>query len=116
MIAKRISLMSTQARNPSFPESQQDISRLKQTATDAASDLSSTIAVHSDKARGHLHDLAGHVQEEGGQQIERLKEKLYDLTSTTRTYVADRPLTCLAAAFAVGLLIGFSRHKRRTRN
>ena len=104
--------MSTPARNPSFPESQQDISRLRQTATDAASDLSSTLAVHSDKARGQLHELASHVQQEGSQQIERLREKLSDVTGATRNYVADRPLTCLAAAFAIGLLIGFSRRKR----
>ncbi len=107
--------MSLPTRNPSFPESQRDISRLRQTATDAASDLSSTIAVHSDKARGQIHDLAGHVHEESGQQLARIKERFNDLTVVTRDYVADNPLTCLAAAFGIGLLIGLSRRKR-TRN
>ena len=107
--------MSTSTRSSSFPESQRDISRLKQTATDAASDLSSTVAVHSDKARGQLHDLAGHVQEEGGQQLERVKERLNDLVGATRGYVSDHPLACLSAAFAIGLLIGISKRRRSPR-
>jgi len=104
--------MSNQTTSP-FPATQQDVARLKQTAIDAASDLSSTVAVHADKARGQLKDLAGHVQEEGSDHIDQLKGRLSNVVDVSRDFVSANPLGCLAAAVTVGILIGLSRRASR---
>jgi ElaB/YqjD/DUF883 family membrane-anchored ribosome-binding protein len=106
--------MANQTRLSSlFPASRDDVSQLRQTAMDAASDLGSTAAVHASKAKSHLKDLAGHVQEEGGEQIDQFRGTVSDLVATARDYVTERPLVCIGAALAVGLLIGLSRRRRR---
>jgi ElaB/YqjD/DUF883 family membrane-anchored ribosome-binding protein len=104
--------MANQSRIPLFPASRQDVSQLKQTAMDAASDLTSTAAVHASKAKSHLKDLAGHVQEEGNDQIDQFRGTVGDLLATARDYAVERPLVCVGAALALGFLIGLSRRRR----
>jgi ElaB/YqjD/DUF883 family membrane-anchored ribosome-binding protein len=101
--------MSNQTPTSSFPATQQDVSRLKQTATDAINDLSSTAFVHASRAKSQLQDLAGHVQEEGGEQLDQVKGKLSDLVDVARDFAFERPIVCIGAALALGFLIGFSR-------
>ena len=104
--------MSNQLRTNTFPASQEDISKLKQTATDAISDLGSTAAVHASKARAQVKDLAGHIQEESGEHLDQIKGKLSDLVFLARDFAAERPLTCIGAALFVGFLFGVSRRRR----
>ncbi len=97
-----------------FPATQQDISNLKQTATDAVSDLSSTAGVHASKAKSQAKELVGHVQQEGAEQVQQLKGSLNDLVEAARGYALERPLACLGAAFASGFL--FALYFRSSRD
>jgi ElaB/YqjD/DUF883 family membrane-anchored ribosome-binding protein len=106
--------MSNQLRTNPFPATQEDISKLKQTATDAMNDLGSTAAVHASKAKAQVKDLAGHIQEESGEHLDQIKGKLSDLVFLARDFVAERPLTCIGAALAIGFLFGISRRRRRS--
>jgi len=98
----------------SFPATQQDISELRKTATDAAADLTSTAAAHATKAQGQLRDLAGHVRDESSEQFAQAKERFGNLAATAAEYVVQRPFTCIGVALFVGFLFGVSR-RRRTR-
>jgi ElaB/YqjD/DUF883 family membrane-anchored ribosome-binding protein len=104
--------MSNQTRTNPFPASQEDISKLKQTATDALNDLSSTATVHASKVKGQVKDLAGHVQEEGSQHIDQIKNKLSDFAYLARDFASERPLTVVGVALVVGFLFGISRRRR----
>jgi ElaB/YqjD/DUF883 family membrane-anchored ribosome-binding protein len=104
--------MANESRISSFPATRQDVAQLKQTAIDAASDLTSTAHAHANKAKGQLRDLAGHVQEEGTGQLEQLKNWVGDLGNITRNYVAAKPLRCVGIAFAVGVLFGVGSRRR----
>ncbi len=96
----------------SFPATQRDISQLKETAADAVCDLTSTAAAHATKAKSHLKDLAGHVQDEGGEQFNQMKEKFGTLAATAVEFVSERPLTCVGVALAIGFVFGLSRRRR----
>ena len=104
--------MSNDTIAKSFPATQQDISELKKTATDAAADLTSTATAHAKKAKGQLRDLAGHAQEEGLDQFEQMKEKFGTLAATGVEYIVQRPVTCIGVALFVGFLFGLSRRRR----
>src|ERR1700733_6195951 len=106
--------MSNETLAKSFPATQQDISELRKTATDAAADLTSTAAAHASKAKGQLRDLAGHARNEGMDQFEQMKEKFGTLAATGVEYIIQRPVTCVGVALFVGFLFGLSR-RRRTR-
>jgi ElaB/YqjD/DUF883 family membrane-anchored ribosome-binding protein len=93
----------------SFPQSQQDVNNLKQTATDAVNDLGSTASGHVSRAKDQLKDLAGHVQQEGSDHLKQVKGSLDQVLQSARDYAADRPLTCVGAAFAAGFLFGILR-------
>jgi ElaB/YqjD/DUF883 family membrane-anchored ribosome-binding protein len=103
--------MSNQNRT-TFPATQEDISKLKQTATDALNDLSSTAAVHASKAKSQVRDLAGHIQDEGNQNIDLFKGKVSDFAALARDYAVERPFVCIGAALAIGFLYGLSRRRR----
>ena len=104
--------MSNESLTRSFPATQEDISQLKKTATDAVADLTSTVAAHAGKAQGQFRDLAGHVREEGSAQFNQVKEKFGNLAASTAEYVAERPFTCIGVALFVGFLFGLSRRRR----
>jgi ElaB/YqjD/DUF883 family membrane-anchored ribosome-binding protein len=104
--------MSTPNRSSTFPATQDDISRLKQTATDAMNDLGSTAAVHAAKAKGQVRELAGHIQDEGGQNLDLFKGKVSDVVNMARDYAVERPFVCVGAALAIGFLYGLSRRRR----
>ena len=97
----------------SFPESRRDVGNLKQTAIDAAQDLTSTATAHVAKARGQVKDLAQHAQSEAYAQVDEVKGRLSDLAEAAREYVLARPLTSLGTALAVGFLFGLSRRGSR---
>ena len=97
---------------PSFPATQQDVSNLKQTATDAMNDLGSTASVHASKARNQVKDLVGHLQDEGGEQLNQTKAKLWDAVDLARDFASERPFACIGVALAVGFLIGLGRRVR----
>jgi ElaB/YqjD/DUF883 family membrane-anchored ribosome-binding protein len=82
-----------------FPSAHDTVSRLRQSATDAASDFSS-------RAQGTLIDAADAFRQEGRAGLDRATAQLNELARTTRDFARQRPLTCLAAALAVGCLIG----------
>jgi len=104
--------MSNDTITSTFPASKQDLTNLRQTATDAVNDLGSTASVHASKAKGQLRDFAGHVQEEGGYQVDQAKEKLGDVVSSLRDYASARPLACIGMALAFGFLFGLTRRSR----
>ncbi len=101
--------MSNESPTSAFPSTRQDISNLKQTATDAVNDLGSTAAVHASKAKGQLKELAGHVQEEGGDQLDQAKGKLSDVLDSAQAFASERPLACIGAALVIGFLFGLTR-------
>ncbi len=103
--------MSNQSRTTPFPATQEDISKLKQTATDALNDLGSTAAVHASKVRGQARELAGHLREEGADQLHQVRGKIGDLVFLARDYAVERPLVCIGVALAVCFLIGVSRRR-----
>jgi len=105
--------MSTR-NSPPFPATLQDVARLKQTAIDAVNDLGSTAIVHATKAKGQFRDLAGHVQEESGEELDLVKGKLKDLVGYSRDYVTENPLLCIGAALTLGFLIGLTRRRRKS--
>jgi ElaB/YqjD/DUF883 family membrane-anchored ribosome-binding protein len=124
----------------SFPNTRQDVAKLKDTAVDAAKDLRDTAATHLDKAKGHvselkttaveaakdlkstasghaekakgqLRDLASHAQAEGADQLDQVRGKLDDVTDSARAYISARPLAAVGVALAVGFLFGLSRRR-----
>jgi len=101
--------MPNQTSISSFPATQQDVTQLKQTATDAVSDLSSAAQVHASRVKSQLKSLAGHVQEEGGEHLDQVRGKLSDLVDAARGFATERPLVCVGAALALGFVIGWSR-------
>jgi ElaB/YqjD/DUF883 family membrane-anchored ribosome-binding protein len=103
---------SSDKLSSSFPESRRDVNNLKQTAVEAAKDLTSTATAHASKARGQFQDLAAHAQDEAFAQVDQVKGKVSDLAETARDYVLARPLTSLGVALAVGFLFGVSRRSR----
>jgi ElaB/YqjD/DUF883 family membrane-anchored ribosome-binding protein len=74
-------IMSDQPRSSLFP-TQHDISRLRQTATDAVNDMGDAQSVRS------------------------LAEKVGQLANSSREYVSRYPLRTMGAALAVGFVIG----------
>ena len=101
--------MPNQIPSSFFPSTQRDISNLKQTATDAASDIGNSITEHSSKATSHLKDMAEHVQEEGGEQLDQVKGQLRTLLGAARDYASECPLACIGVALAFGFLLGLTR-------
>ena len=101
--------MNNETIRSSFPATQQDVSTLKQTATDAVNDLGSTVSVHASKAKSQIKDLVGHFQDEGSEQLDQAKGKLLNVVNSARDYASERPLVCIGVALAVGFLIGLSR-------
>jgi ElaB/YqjD/DUF883 family membrane-anchored ribosome-binding protein len=73
--------MSERPHNSSF-QTQHDISRLKQTATDAVNDMGDSDSVRS------------------------LAEKVARVASASREYVSRYPLRTMGAALAVGFVLG----------
>lgn len=104
--------MSNEPLTRSFPATQQDISQLKKTATDAVADLTSTAAVHASKAQGQIRDLAGHVRDESSEQLKQVKERFGNLAASAAEYVTERPFTCIGVALFVGFVFGLSRRRR----
>jgi ElaB/YqjD/DUF883 family membrane-anchored ribosome-binding protein len=87
-----------------FPQTRQDISNLKSTAVDAAKDIGSTAAVHADKVKSNLKNIAESAQIEGSEQLDQAKNALNNLGNAARDYVSARPLAALGIAAAVGFL------------
>jgi ElaB/YqjD/DUF883 family membrane-anchored ribosome-binding protein len=104
--------MSKGILSPLFPATQRDVSRLKQTATDAVNDFSSTATGHVSKVSGQLRNLADHLQEEGSANFNRAQRKLVKFGNVARDFAYERPLVCIGVALAVGFLFGLSRRRR----
>jgi ElaB/YqjD/DUF883 family membrane-anchored ribosome-binding protein len=104
--------MSNESLTRAFPATQQDISQLKKTATDAVADLTSTAAAHATKAQGQIRDLAGHVRDESSEQFDQVKEKFGNIAANAAEYVVQRPFTCIGVALLVGFVFGLSRRRR----
>lgn len=100
---------------PLFPATQKDVTRLRQSATDAVSDLSGTAYTHANKVSGQLRDLADHIQAEGTTHLKRARGKFLDVTKTGRDLAFEHPLACIGAALAIGFIIGWSRSRRSAR-
>jgi len=97
---------------PLFPATQKDVSRLRQSATDAVNDFSSSAATHANKVGGQLADLADHLQTESRKHLDRVKGRALDYARTGRDLAREHPLACIGIALAVGVLIGWSRSRR----
>jgi ElaB/YqjD/DUF883 family membrane-anchored ribosome-binding protein len=93
-------------------KAKQHVSDLKETAVDAARDLKSTAAGHVDKAKGQFRDLAGHAQAEGTEHLNQVRGQLGEVTDSARAYIASRPLAAVGVALAIGVVIGLSRRRR----
>ncbi len=104
--------MSKGILSPLFPTSQRDVSRLRQSATDAVSDLSSTAAAHANKVGNHLSRLADDLQKEGRTHFNRAQGRALDLARTSQQFARENPVACIGIALAVGFLIGWSRRRR----
>ncbi len=105
--------MANQPSDSSFPESQRDISQLKQTATDAVSDLGKSAAPHAEKAKEQLKNLANDAKNEGSAQLDNAKAQFRDVLDSAREYAVARPIACIGVALLIGLLLGRSRRCSR---
>jgi len=105
--------MSNESRSSSYTATLQDISRLKQTATDAVNDMSGSPSTDGTGNKSQLRELVGRFQEEGSEHLQEITGKLSDLTNTTRIYISKRPLFCVGAALTIGFLIGLGRRRSR---
>lgn len=95
-----------------FPATQKDVSRLRQSATDAVNDFSTSAVTHANKVGGQLVDLADHIQSEGRTHLSRAKGKALNYARTGRELVREHPMACIGIALAVGLFIGWTRSRR----
>jgi ElaB/YqjD/DUF883 family membrane-anchored ribosome-binding protein len=105
--------MANQPSLSSFPATQQDISQLKQTATDAVSDLGNTSVFYAGRMKGQIKNLAGDFQREGSEQLGQAKGQLTSVLSSVRDYAVARPLACIGVALCIGIVIGMSRRVSR---
>ncbi len=105
--------MASKSRISLFPATQQDVSRLRQSATDAVNDFSTTASAHAEKVKGQIVDLADHARKEGSQRLNQVRTKVTDLAEVAMDFATERPLICIGAALAVGFLIGISRRSRQ---
>jgi ElaB/YqjD/DUF883 family membrane-anchored ribosome-binding protein len=92
-------------------KAKQNVSDLKTTAVDAARDIKSTAAGHVEKAKGQFRDLASHAQTEGKEHLKQVRGQMDDVTDSARAYVSARPLASIGIALAVGFLFGLSRRR-----
>ncbi len=99
--------------SPFFPATQRDVSRLRQSATDAVNDFSSGAINHANKVGSQLSDLADHLQDEGRGHLDRATTQLLKVARTGRDFAAENPLPCLGVAVVVGILIGLSFRRQR---
>jgi ElaB/YqjD/DUF883 family membrane-anchored ribosome-binding protein len=87
-----------------FPQTRQDLSKLKETAVDATKDIGSTAAVHADKVKGNLKSISESAQIEASEHLDQAKSALTDVTQAASDYIASRPLASIGVALAVGFL------------
>ncbi len=88
------------------------VAELRTTAVEAAKDLKSTAAGHAEKAKGQLRDLGTHAKAEGAEQLKQVRGQFDELADSTRAYISARPLAAVGVALAVGFLFGLSRRRR----
>lgn len=89
-----------------FSETKKDLGELQKTAVDAARDLGSTAAVHAEKARDQLSDLASDFQQEAPDQLNRVRASFGEVVKSGLDYVAAKPATSLGIAAGIGVIIG----------
>jgi ElaB/YqjD/DUF883 family membrane-anchored ribosome-binding protein len=99
-----------------FPETKNDINELKKTVTDASHDLASTAAVHAQKAKAHVSDLATHFQEEAPDQLNQVRTSLAEVVKSGLEYVSAKPAYSLGIALGVGVLIGLLSRSSSSRD
>ena len=97
---------------PLFPATQKDVSRLRQSATDAVNDFSTSAVTHANKVGGQLVDLADHLQSEGRTNLDRAKGKALGYVRSGRELISEYPLATIGIVLAVGIFIGWSRSRR----
>jgi len=98
--------MANENQTTAFPDTQKDISNLKQTATDAASDLGNAAAHHADKAKRQVKDLAQHATDEGMEQVSRVTGQAGDVLGAVKQYISDRPFASVGVALLAGYIYG----------
>lgn len=85
-----------------------DIDKLKTDLRQVGGDLSSVTQNAVEAARAG----AAVVKEQLGDHLQQVAEKGKESVQAVRTQVAGHPLASVAAAFAVGALLGFSLSRR----
>jgi ElaB/YqjD/DUF883 family membrane-anchored ribosome-binding protein len=93
--------------NNTFPETRKTLTELKDTVVDASRDLKSTAAVHAEKVKSQLSDLADNVQEETPDQLNLVRNGLMDVVTSGLELVSARPAASIGIALGIGLIIGF---------
>jgi ElaB/YqjD/DUF883 family membrane-anchored ribosome-binding protein len=107
-----LNIMASKSRISLFPATQQDVSRLRQSATDAVNDFGNTAATHVSKVSGQLRDLAEHARNEGSQRYKQVRGRVTDVIDLATDFTTERPFVCIGAALFIGILIGLSRRRR----
>lgn len=103
--------MQTENPGTAFQATKNDLSKIKNTAVEAAQDLGERAAVHAEKAKNEFGNLAKDAQEEGKKELENAKVKLTDIVSCAKNYVSERPLVVVGAALVIGFLMGNCRNR-----
>ncbi len=101
--------MQTENPGTPFQTTKNDISKIKETAAEAAHDLKERAATHMEKAKDEFGTLAKDAQAEGKREIENAKVKFADIVSCAKNYVSERPIVAVGAALAIGFLLGNCR-------
>jgi ElaB/YqjD/DUF883 family membrane-anchored ribosome-binding protein len=94
--------MENSSSESSSSKTASDVDKLKKTASEAAGDLGETASKHASRAKEQVKDLVADAKEEGQQQLEKAKGSLDGLVAAGREYFQQRPVLCLAIAFALG--------------
>lgn len=111
LLALVMNTMQTENPGPAFQSTKNDISKIKNTASEAAQDLGERAVTHAEKAKSELSNLAKDAQEEGKKELEHAKAKFTDIVSCAKNYVSERPLAVAGAALVIGFLMGNCRSR-----
>lgn len=103
--------MQTENPGTAFQSTKNDLSKIKNTASEAAQDLGARAVTHAEKVKSELNTLAKDAQQEGKKELEHAKVKLTDIVSCAKNYVSERPLAMVGAALVIGFLMGNCRNR-----
>jgi ElaB/YqjD/DUF883 family membrane-anchored ribosome-binding protein len=75
------------------------------------SETRETLASDTEKLRKHVGKVAADVKDHATAHVDFVKDKTSDTIQNIADYARENPLHLAAAAFALGLVVGYTRRK-----